>query len=83
MQGKFARFRTLKGLEENKEKKEDAEPIKPKIKRGQQIKEKKKVELTPEQYQKLKQEGLAEFNKEIVVLAQKSLEKLQKRILEQ
>ena len=83
MQGKFARFRTLKGLEENKEKKEDPEPIKPKIKRGQQIKEKKKVELTPEQYQKLKQEGLAEFNKEIVVLAQKSLEKLQKRILEQ
>ena len=50
MQGKFARFRTLKGLEENKEKKEDPEPIKPKIKRGQQIKEKKKVELTPEQY---------------------------------
>ena len=69
MQGKFAKFRTLKGIEEQMEKKEVVEPVKPKIQKEQQVQEKKKVKLTPEQYQKLKQEGLAEFNKEIVILA--------------
>ena len=37
MQGKFARFRTLKGLEENKEEKEVVELVKPKIKRAQLV----------------------------------------------
>ena len=47
MKGKFARFRTLKGMDANKEKKEVAEPGKPKIRRGSLVQEKK---LTPEQY---------------------------------
>ena len=34
MKGKFARFRTLKGLDANKEKNEVAESGKPKIRRG-------------------------------------------------
>ena len=77
MQAKLAKFRTLKGLDV-----EQAAPEPTKMAHQEKVPQRKQVEqetrskLSPEQYEKQKREGLAEFKKEICTLARKSLEKL-------
>ena len=47
-----------------------------KVPQRKQVEQETRSKLSPEQYEKQKREGLAEFKKEICTLARKSLEKL-------
>ena len=77
MHAKLAKFRTLKGLDIEQAAPEPAkEAHQETIPQRKQAEPEKRAELSPEQYEKRKREGLAEFKKEICTLARKSLEKL-------